>query len=124
MCVTRYLTAERPQAYAAAMTATRTAPPVPAAEPVPMPRAEAHIAGVALLDAYLAALQELGYQKRAIDTWVSPSGTHYVRHSYWNGEWALHCSSPGAGTLRVVYSVRATMPSVEQLIGATVPPPF
>lgn len=106
------------------MTATKTAPPAPAAEPVLPPRADAHKAGVALLDSYLAALRDLGYQKRAVDTWTDPRNQHFVRHAYCNGEWTLTCGYLGAGALEVRYSVRATMPEVGQLINATLPPPF
>jgi len=105
------------------MTTTTTAPADTTEIPLPG-RAEAHHAGVALLDAYLAALRGHGYQKRAIDTWIGPGGNHYIRHAYCNGEWTLTCGNRGEGSLEVRYSVRATMPSVEQLLSATLPPPF
>jgi len=80
-------------------------------------------AGVDLLDQYLARLAEIGYRKAAIDTWADPAG-HTVQHSYTNREWTLRCGFTGKGMIEVRYSTRATMPSVEELISATVPIPF
>lgn len=124
MCVAPHLTAEPGGLYAAAMTTTTAAATAPPAEPDLTPHQIARLAGVALLNGYLAALAELGYRKRAIDTYVSRDGGHYVRHSYCNGEWSLFCGHRGEGALEVRYSIRATIPSVEQLLNATLPPPF
>jgi hypothetical protein len=103
------------------MTKTQTAPALAPALP---PVEEARKQGLLLLDAVRESLRASGYVKTAIDTYTDRMSGHSVRHSYANGTWTLSCGYNGHPRLEVRYSVFATMPSVDELMNAIVPPPF
>jgi hypothetical protein len=85
---------------------------------------ELRLAGVLLLEALVERLRAVGYVKTAIDTHTDLMNKHTIRHSYSGGEWTLSCGYDGQPRLEVRYSIRATMPSVDQLANAVLPPPF
>jgi len=87
-------------------------------------RPELRLAGVLLLETLVERLRAHGYIRTAIDTYTDLGNRHTIRHSYANGEWTLSCGYDGHPRLEVRYSIRATMPDVEQLLNAVVPPPF
>lgn len=80
--------------------------------------------GADLLQELLAQLAHFGYRKAAIDTYRNDQDGHNVRHSYRNGEWTLARWYDEHGVVEVRYSVRATMPDIQELLGAVLPAPF
>ncbi len=82
------------------------------------------MAGVLLLEALIERLRQHDYVKTAIDTYTDRFNKHSIRHSYVNGMWTLSCGYEGGPRLEVRYGVYATMPDVEQLLNAVIPPPF
>jgi hypothetical protein len=85
---------------------------------------------------YLSILEESGYRKIRVDTWVGPKNLMSVRVGYAGGEWRLHITD---GTLRpdrssripsrevfktppyvVKFDIHHVLPTVEQLLEATV----
>lgn len=89
-----------------------------------LPQSAPQLAGVLLLEALVERLRENGYVKTAVDTYTDRFNGHSVRHSYAGGAWTLSCGYEGQPRLEVRYSVHHTMPPVEELLNAVVPPPF
>lgn len=89
-----------------------------------LPRSGSQLAGLQLLEALVERLREHGYVKTAVDTYTDLFNRHSVRHGYAGGTWTLSCGYEGHPRLEVRYSVYATMPPVEDLLNAVVPPPF
>jgi hypothetical protein len=87
-------------------------------------RPELRLAGVLLLEALVERLRAVGYVKTAIDTYTDLASKHTIRHSYTGGAWTLSCGHGGGPRLEVRYSIEATMPDVDQLLNAVLPPPF
>lgn len=89
-----------------------------------LPRSAPQLAGLQLLEALVERLRENGYVKTAVDTYTDQFSKHSIRHSYAGGAWTLSCGYEGQPRLEVRYTVHATMPDVEELLNAVVPPPF
>jgi hypothetical protein len=104
---------------------TQTAAPAPATAETTAEidmNSNPHRRGVHLLDRYLDALPTLGYRKAAVDTWRNDYLGHNIRHSYVGGEWTLTVWFTHSTASQVKWSVRAQMPTVEQLLTDTMPP--
>lgn len=84
--------------------------------------------GADLLQEVIAQLQHFGYTKTAVDTWRHAGDEHTlghtVRHAYSGGEWIVTHWVDGGGQVEVRWTVRATMPNIQTLMSAILPPAF
>lgn len=69
---------------------------------------------------FIRMLEESGYRKIRVDTWVGPKHLMNVRVGYAGGEWRLHIENDVQKPFTVKFDIYHALPTVEQLLEATV----
>jgi hypothetical protein len=76
--------------------------------------------GLQVFTDFWRILEESGYRKIRVDTWVGPKHLMSVRGGYAGGEWRLHIENGTDKPFTVKFDIHHVLPTVEQLLEATV----